>query len=120
MEQRQITIPKNLQSRIESKAKQKQLSFDRYVLYALESQLARDYLLIPVSDEERDKHEQAYDALLKKYPNPTDEEVESALLARDLAKPEKGLTPEKIARVKHKIAMAKAKQGTHQQKHFNE
>ncbi len=110
MGQLNVRIPDTLQHKLELRAEQEQISIDRYILYVLTSHLAHDYLLIPVSEQARGEQQRDYDRLLEKHPNPTDEALEEALLAREPAEPEKDLTPEMIALVKAKINAANTKQ----------
>ena len=106
-----LQLPETLQKELESKANREGVELSQYILYTLTQQVNTEYIVrvLPLKDVAEQRRE--FDALLDSWGKAaTDEEIDAALAAREIAEPEPDLTPDLVAKLRARIAAAQQQQ----------
>ena len=102
-----LQLPETLQKELEHKANREGVELSQYILYTLTQQVNTGYLVRVLPPEEVTDQRQQFDALLESWGEAaTDEEIDAALAAREIAEPEPDLTPDLVTKLRARMAAA--------------
>lgn len=95
-----LRLPESLHRRLAETADREGVSLNQYLVYLLARGSASAYSVRPVPDDEVREQREAYGDLLDELGSATHAEIEAALAERETVRPEPGLTPELVERVR--------------------
>ena len=103
MSQLVLDIPETLQQQLERLARNEGVSLSQYILFALTRQATSAYTVKAASEKEIEHQKNDFANLLQNLGQGSFEEIEQVMQERNVAKKEKGLSPEVVRRLKKKI-----------------
>lgn len=96
-----LRLPETLHKELAALARQEGVSLNQYIVYALTRQVTLAHAAVQAVPEEEAQRQQAcFAALLQNLGQASWEEIESALAERESASPVPGLSPEMIKRLR--------------------
>jgi HicB family len=98
-----LRLPKTLHNHLEDLAHTEGISLNQYIVYALTRQATMAYSVQAVPDKAIEHQQAAYAALLEQLGAFSHERIAQALDAREVLKPEDGLSASTLARLRHRI-----------------
>lgn len=110
MSQLTLTLPETLHRQLETIARTEGISLGQYILYALTRQLTLSYRVHSTSPEEQQSDQEAWQPLLLRLGQATEEEIDSALAEREQVAAEPMLSPETIAHLQQRIQEQRSSQ----------
>jgi hypothetical protein len=102
-----LRLPETLFHRLELLADNEGVSLNQYLVYSLTQNVARAYMVIPLSKEEIEKQQAKMDKLLASLEVTSDKEFDTILDEGEFDESGPGLEPEIIARIEAKIVAAR-------------
>jgi predicted transcriptional regulator len=102
-----LRLPDSLHRQLEQLANNESVSLNQYIVYALTRQITLAYTVQAVPEKAIAEQRAVYSALLQNLGEASFDEIKKVLDKREKVKPEKGLTPDIIERVRRKIEKAK-------------
>jgi hypothetical protein len=106
-----LTLPEPLLRVLETAAQNKGITLSEYVLAALTRHVSTTYRVEAVPEEQRERDEQEFAALLQRLGTASEEEIERALDEAEPGEWEPELTPEIVARFEEKLKIARESRG---------
>jgi len=103
-----LTLPEPLLRVLETAARNKGITLSEYVLAALTRHVSTAYRVEAVPEEQRERDEQEFAALLQRLGAASEEEIERALDEGEPGEWEPELTPEIVARFEEKLKIKAA------------
>lgn len=104
MNQLVLKIPKTLHKQLEMLARNEGVSLNEYIVFALTRQATSSYTVRAVPEKEIQQQEDDFANLLQSLGQASFEEIEQVMQEREEVKPEEGLSPEVVRRLRSKIA----------------
>jgi hypothetical protein len=98
-----LRLPDTLHHQLETLAKHEGISLNQYIVYALTHQATLAYTVQPVPEKAAAEQRAAYSALLSNLGQASFDEIGKVLEEREQVKPDKGLTPERVAKLQSRI-----------------
>lgn len=98
-----LRLPETLHQQLVHLAESEGVSLNQYIVYALTRQVTLAYTVQPISAEEANQQQQAFQALLNTLGQASSAEVQFALEKRERVQPEAEISPEVIARLQQRI-----------------
>ncbi len=104
MSQVTLRLPETLHEQLERLARSEGVSLNQYIMFALTRQATMAYTVDMLPEKEITKQRADFATLLHKLGNASFAEIEKIMQERQVVKAEKGLTPEVVKRLQHRIA----------------
>ncbi len=101
-----LRLPDTLHQQIETRAVTEGVSMNQFIVFALTRQVTQDYTVQPVDSNAVGEQRAQYQTLLDTLGRASFTDIQQVLDEREPAGPERGLTPEMVARLREKIAQA--------------
>lgn len=98
-----LRLPDSLHRQLEELAASEAVSLNQHIVYALTRKITLAYTVQAVPEKAVAEQRASHAALLQNLGETSFEEIEKTLDERQPAKPERGLTPEAINRLKMRI-----------------
>ena len=98
-----LRLPDSLHRQLEELASSEAVSLNQYIVYALTRQITLAYTVQAVPEKAVAEQRASYAALLQNLGEASFEQIQITLDERQPAKPERGLTPEAVNRLKKRI-----------------
>lgn len=104
-----LRLPETLFQRLELLAHDEGISLNQYLVYSLTKHVSRTYRPIPISKEERERQLSELQAIIDSFELISEDEFDQILAAGKPVQEHERLDPEIEAKLKSKIAAARAK-----------
>jgi HicB family len=98
-----LRLPETLHQQLTHLADGEGVSLNQYIVYALTRQTTLAYTVVAVSDAEVKQQKQAFQSLINKFGQASDEEIKSVLATRELVEPEPELSADVTALLQERI-----------------
>lgn len=98
-----LRLPASLHRQLEELAAHESVSLNQYIVYALTRQITLAYTVQALPEKAIVEQRAAYSALLQNLGETSFEQIQKTLSERAPARPERGLTPEVVERLKKRI-----------------
>jgi hypothetical protein len=98
-----LRLPDTLHHQLEELATNESISLNQYIVYALTRQVTLAYTVQALPEKALAEQRAAYSALLQNLGGASFEQIQKVLREREPAKPERGLTPEVVEKLKKKM-----------------
>lgn len=102
-----LRLPDTLHRQLEEIASNEAISLNQYIVYALTRQATLAYTVQAVPEKAVAEQRAAYTALLQNLGQATFKQIQKTLDEREKVKPERGLSPEVVERLKRKLTAKK-------------
>ncbi len=102
-----LRLPDSLHRQLEQLADNEAVSLNQYIVYALTRQITLAYTVQAIPEKAIAEQRATYTALLQNLGEASFDEIKKTLDKRENVKPETGLTPDVLERVKRKIEKVK-------------
>lgn len=99
-----LRLPESLHQQLEALAQHEGISLNQYIVYALTHQVTLAYTVQAMPDRAVAEQRAAYTALLNNLGEASFDEIQQVMEERQPVKPEKGLTPDRMAKLQSRIA----------------
>lgn len=106
-----LTLPEPLLHLLESLARNQGVTISEYVLATLTRHVSAAYRVEAVPEEQRERDEQEFAALMQQLGTASEEEIERALDEGEPGEWEPELTPEIVAQFEEKLKIARESRG---------
>lgn len=103
MGQLTLRLPESLRHQLETLARGKGVTVNQYVLSALSRQVKQAYTVEAVPEKDITKQRAAFADLLNSLGKASFSEMEKLMREREVVKPEKGLNPKVVTRLRNRI-----------------
>ncbi|MBI5842097.1 MAG: toxin-antitoxin system HicB family antitoxin [Chloroflexi bacterium] len=102
-----LRLPDSLHRQLEQLADNEAVSLNQYIVYALTRQITLAYTVQAIPEKAIAEQRATYTALLQNLGEASFDEIKKTLDKREKVKPETGLAPDVLERVKRKIEKVK-------------
>jgi len=102
-----LRLPDTLHRQLEQLASNEAISLNQYIVYALTRQATLAYTVQAVPEKAVAEQRAAYTAILQNLGQATFKQIQKTLDERETVKPERGLSPEVVERLKRKMKAKK-------------
>lgn len=103
-----LRLPETLHHQLDTLARNEGISLNQYIVYALTHQATLAYTAQPVPDKAIAEQRASYAALLNSLGHASFDEIEQVMAEREPVAPDKGLSPEAVAKLAARIAKQRA------------
>ncbi len=98
-----LQLPETLHRQLAELAANESVSLNQYIIYALTRQVAWAYAAQALPEQALAEQRAAYDALLERLGEASDERIQKTLRARQPVQAERGLPAEAVAKLKRRM-----------------
>ena len=102
-----LRLPDSLHRQLEELASSEAVSLNQYIVYALTRQITLAYTVHALPEKAIAEQRASYSALLQNLGQDTFKQIQKTLDGRETVKPERGLTPDVVERLKKKLKTKK-------------
>ena len=106
-----VRLPETLHKELAALARQKGVSLNQYIVYALTRQVTLAHAVHAVPDDEVVRQRASFASLLQNLGQASFDEIESVLAEREPAEAEPGLSPEVATRLRERLAEVRVSDG---------
>jgi len=99
-----LRLPDTLHQQLEALARHEGISLNQYIVYALTHQATLAYTVQAVPEKAVAEQRAAYTALLSNLGEASFDEIRQVMEERQPVKPEKGLSPDRVAKLQSRVA----------------